>query len=51
MKSHNKRSCSKVFKALAKFMTVFGFKRFLICLLPEVYIIEIIYVPVVIYIS
>ena len=36
MRLHNKRSCSKVFKALAKFKTVFGFKSLLICLLLEV---------------
>ena len=36
MRSQNERSCSKVFKALDKFKTVFGFKSFLICLLLEV---------------
>ena len=36
MRLHNKRSCGKVSKALAKFKKVFGFKLFLICLLPEV---------------
>ena len=50
MRSHNKRSCSKVFKALAKFKTVFGLKDFLICLFVGS-LIEIIYVPVVVYIS
>ena len=33
---HNKRSCRKVSKALAKFKKVFGFKCFLICLSLEV---------------
>ena len=36
MRLHNKKSCNKVFKALVKFETIFGFKSFLICLLLEV---------------
>ena len=46
MRSHNKRSCSKVSKILTKIKIVFGFKSFLIRLLLS--LIETIYVSVVI---
>ena len=49
MRSHNKRSCSKVFKALAKFKTVFGFKVSHLSFARSLS--EIMFVPVVIYIS
>ena len=50
MRSHNKRSCNKVFKALVKFKTMFGLKKFSHLSFARS-LFEIIYVPVVIYIS